>query len=174
MNPSMALYNLLVAAVPIVIGVSPQSGTWRVDYDPAQPAPTAQQLTTVANIIAAFNPAGPLVTGEATFEAALATGLTLTWSASTALNDTYPIDTATQVRMVAERLAVSINGNFTNGTTTLQWFGLTGTLHTMSLAQANVFVKAVWAYLTALFIARAQAASGNTPTWPSATVAVTG
>jgi hypothetical protein len=144
---------------------------WRIDFDASA---TAQQQTAAIAALAAFNPAGPLVTGEATFEAALAAGIVLTWSSSTALNDSYPIDTATQVRMLAERVSVAVNSTFTNGTTTLTWYGLTGTVHTMSMTQAGLFVKAVWQYLTALFVARAVAASGGTPTWPSSSVSITG
>jgi hypothetical protein len=115
-----------------------------------------------------------MATGEAQFQAALDAGLTLTWTVSTALNDTYPIDTATQVRMLAERLSVAVNATFTNGTTTLTWFGSTGTSHTLSIAQAGLFIKAVWQYLTALFVARATAAAGGVPSWPSSSVSVTG
>jgi hypothetical protein len=146
---------------------------WRLDFGPSA---SAQQRTSAISTLAAYNVASAqnIVNGEVAFESALASGITLTWSTSTALNDTYPIDTATQVRMLAERVNVSANGTFTNGTTTLTWYGLSGTQHTMSLSQANLFVQAVWKYLTALFVQRAVSASGASPSWPSPNVSITG
>jgi hypothetical protein len=144
---------------------------WRLDFDPSATGP---QQTAAQQILLTFNPAGPIATGETQFQAALAGGITITWSVSTALNDTYPIDTATQVRMLAERVSVAVNATFTNGTTSLTWFGITGTSHTMTVAQAGIFVKVIWTYITALFVARATAAAGGVPSWPTAAVAVIG
>lgn len=144
---------------------------WNISF---QPSATITQQQAAQTAVAAFNPNGPRATAQSTFDAALASGLTMTWTASTALNDTYPIDTATQVRMLAERLSVSVNGTFTNGTNQLTWYSSAGTQHSMSMTQAGLFVRAVWQYLTALFVARATALGGGTPTWPSPNITITG
>jgi hypothetical protein len=177
LHNAVAAAALAAGSVPQqpVVGVSvgnwADKATWGITFDLAA---TAAQKSAAQTALQAFDPAGAAATSQATFDAAFAAGLTLTWTISTALNDVYPIDTATQVRMLAERVQVLINGTFTNGTTTLTWFGITGTSHTMTLAQAGLFIKAVWAYLSALFVARAVAASGGTPSWPLSSVTITG
>jgi hypothetical protein len=173
-NPiTLAALNDLQAAISAVcpidgisVGNPAQPSTWTITFDPSATAP---QIAAANAILAAYS-----LTGESTFDAAMASGITLTWTVSTALNDTYAIDTATQVRMLAERVSIAVNSTFTNGTTTLTWYGTTGTIHTMSVAQAGLFVKAIWQYLTALLIARSVSAGGGTPTWPSSAVSITG
>jgi hypothetical protein len=170
---TLQMLNALSAAVSVVcpilgvsIGDQADKSTWSIVFDPSASAAQQQAAQTVITNFSS--------SGETQFEAALAAGLALTWTVSTALNDTYPIDTATQVRMLAERVSVAVNATFTNGTTSLTWSGITGTSHTMTVAQAAIFVKAIWTYLSALFVARATAAAGGVPSWPTAAVAVIG
>lgn len=171
------LHALVQAVAPTMVGVSIGSwadrATWKVSYDPGNP-PTPAQISAAQNVIAGFDPNGAQATAQDTFEQALAAGITLTWTVSTTLNDTYAIDEATQIRMLTERVSVAVNNAFTNGTTTLQWYGMTGTLHSMTMAQAGAFVKTVWQYLTALFVARATALGGGTPSWPLPNITITG
>jgi hypothetical protein len=170
---TLSALNALQAAISAVcpidgisVGDPAQPSTWIIAFDPS--ATQAQQ--NVANaILTSYS-----IVGESTFEAALAAGISLTWSVSTALNDTYAIDTATQVRMLTERVSIAVNSTFTNGTTTLTWYGTTGTVHTMSVAQAGLFVRAVWQYLTALFLARAVSAGGGVAVWPISAIVITG
>lgn len=172
MNVAGPLHDAIAVVCPILgvsVGDATNKATWIITFDPSA---TAAQQSAAQNVVTNFNPSGPQVEAQSTFEAALSAGVTLTWTTSTSLNDTYPIDTATQVRMVVERLSVAVNSTFTNGTTTLTWFGITGAQHSMSMSQAGAFVKSVWAYLTALFVARATAANGGTPAWPSSNVIV--
>lgn len=114
------------------------------------------------------------IAAQANYSAALNAGITLTWSVSTLLNGTYALDSVTQIRMLAERLSVAVNSTFTNGTTTLTWYQSNGTSVSLSTSQAGAFIKAVWQYLTAIWVAQNQQAAGGNPTWPSASVNVTG
>jgi len=167
------LHASLKAVAPVVgvciSGSWTNKAGWRVDYDPNNP-PTAAQIAAVQTAISNFNPSA--LTPAEQYAQALSAGVNLSWTTSTTLNDTYPIDEMTQTRMLAERLWVSVNSTFTNGTTTLTWYGSTGTAHQMSMAQANAYLKAVWAYITALWVAYNTALSGGTPSWPSASITV--
>lgn len=173
-NAPSILHSLVAAVCPIdgiAVGDWSDKATWRIDFGSAA---TPAQQSAAQTVITNFDPTGAQITAQAVFDAALALGLTITWTASTALDDTYPIDDTTQIRMLAERLSVAVNNTFTNGKTSLTWYGITGTAHTMSMSQAGLFIKAVWKYLSQLLIARATAAAGGTPIWPSANVSITG
>lgn len=109
-------------------GLTLQSDTGQVVYAPAAPALTVTQQGATA----------------------IASGITITWSASTPLNGTYAMDVPTQSNVQAELLAILVNGTFTNGTAAIAWPDVSGTLHTFSVAQFKILATVLGTYVGAV------------------------
>ena len=144
----IAINRVTAATAPVLNGFTVLADDGRQIYSPALPAQTLSQQAT----------------------AALSAGLSLTWTASTALNGTYAVDPLTQANIQAELLSILENGGFTNGTGTLAWLDISGAAHSMTVTQFKLFATAVGAYVGALV----PIASTNSGTLPAATVQVTG
>jgi hypothetical protein len=70
--------------------------------------------------------------------------------------------------MMAEMVALLSNTIFTNGTTTLAYADVAGTMHTFDVAQFKAFATAVGAYVGAL----KAITKTNTGTLPAATLTI--
>ena len=100
---------------------------------------------------------------------ALASGVTLTWSASPALNGTYALDQITQANITAESVSMLMNNAFTSGQLQRYWPDVSGTPHQFTIAQFKLFATTIAAYVDSLNAAQAGQAA-----WPSNAVSVTG
>jgi hypothetical protein len=108
------------------------------------------------------------------YQAAIQTGATLTWTVSTTLNATYTIDSTSLILLLVEAASLLAFATFTNGTTSTQWADTTGTLHTVTVAQFKALFLAIFKYIRSLQLTQIQQAAGGNPTWPSASISVTG
>lgn len=133
---------------------------------------TTQQQQTFAQVLAAHDPNA--MTPQMQFSDALASGLITTWSASTGLDGTYPIDPTTQANVTAENVSLLVNQKFTNGQTTRQWPTISGTTKTLSVAQFQALATAIALYVDQLYAALTAASEGQDATWPSNAVNITG
>ena len=106
------------------------------------------------------------------YNAALAAGVNLTWSSSTALNGTYDIDKDTQSDITAETVSLLLNNTFTNGQTTRNWLDYSFAAHSFTIAQFKAFSTAIALYVDALIMAQSMAGAGQTATWPSANITI--
>ena len=109
---------------------------------------------------------------QATYTAAIAAGLTLTWSISTTLNSTYALDQTTQFNMTAETVSILTSGTFTNGQPMRNWPNAAGAFQSFTLAQFKALASAIALYLDGLASALAAASAGGAASWPSVTVTV--
>lgn len=105
-------------------------------------------------------------------KAALAGPLTITFSISTALNDSYNIDSTTQFNITATMVSILANGTFANGLTTRNWPTATGNFKLMTVAQFKAFATAVALYVDQAQTAYAMAAAGQVAAWPSVNITV--
>lgn len=115
-----------------------------------------------------------LATAEVLYTTAISSGLTVTWSTSTALNGTYVLDGATQTNINFEVVSISVNSTFTNGTASRNWPDASGGFHTFNTTQFKAFATAVALYVDQLTAAVQTVQQGGTATWPSASVTITG
>jgi hypothetical protein len=113
--------------------------------------------------------AAPTLTPQQQFEAALNSGLSLTWSASPTLTGNYAIDPMTQSNITAESVSILMNNAFTSGQPTRYWPQLNGTPQQFSIPQFKLFATTVAAYVDSLHAAAAGQAS-----WPSNAVSISG
>lgn len=115
---------------------------------------------------------------QAKYAAALAAGLTVTWTTSTTLNGTYPLGAdpitgaSIQTELLGELASFGANGTFTNGQASRGWPTAGGGYVNFTVAQFKAFATAQAAYLDALATAEAIAAAGGTASWPSANVTI--
>lgn len=95
-------------------------------------------------------------------------GLALTCTGTPALNATYAVDENAQLRIMAQFISFLMSANtFTNGTTSMQWPDINGTLHTFTVAQFKAFGGAINKYLDAVSLVSLQLANGTVVAWPS-------
>lgn len=116
----------------------------------------------------------PLQQAQEQYAEAIAAGLTVSWSTSTSLNATYPIDETTQFNMTAEVVAISTNGAFGTGQATRNWPTANGSYVSLTTAQFKLLATACMAYLDNLVGAVQAVAAGGTPTWPANPATITG
>jgi len=114
----------------------------------------------------------PTPTPQQTFAAALAVGLTVTWTTSTTLNGIYALDPATQFNITTEIVSILKNGTFTNGQATRGWPTTDSTYPVFTVAQFGALATIVALYVDALNAAQATALAGGSPTWPNASVTI--
>lgn len=119
-------------------------------------------------------PIPPAQTAIATYQQHIAAGAVLTWSSSTTLNGTYPIDSTTMVTINAIYINVIGHNQYPSGNVVRPWPDINGVLHNMSVVQYKLFGDALIKYVDALIIAQQNAALGNTVTWPPNTISITG
>lgn len=97
-----------------------------------------------------YTPPSPSLTAAQQGAAAIASGVTITWSASTTLNGTYAMDVPTQSNVQAELLAILVNGTFTNGTAAIAWPDVSGNLRNFSVAQFKALATVLGAFVGAV------------------------
>ena len=102
----------------------------------------------------------------------LSAGLTITSTATPALNGTYAVDPTMQARISAVAAGLANGKGFPHGATTYAWPDIGGTRHTFGEADWLNFGAAVEAYVTDLDQQEALDFAGGTPTWPSATATI--
>jgi hypothetical protein len=159
------------AAAPSGMQVSPASdgSLWRIDFNSnATPA----QQTAAINTLAGFNPAGPVATGQQTYDAAITAGLTLAWVTTTALNGTYAIDIASMHLLTMEYNSLIQNNVFPSGTALKPWPDAAGSKHIFSPPNFRLFAPALIKYVSQLGEALTNSLAGQTVTWPSSTVSI--
>ncbi len=92
----------------------------------------------------------------------------LTSTGTPALNGTYAVDPASQMKIMATSQSISVNGKFYGGTTAYPWLDASGATHTFpSVAEFQAFASAVAGYVAALDLIIATN-SGTLPTQPVA------
>lgn len=132
-------------------GAAP-SGTAILPVTPTQWAEQAAPyyVSNGALVAGTIAPAPPTLAQQA---AAALTGNVMVTSASAAstLNGTYPVGGQVQFMILSELQAISTNGTFADGTTTLEWADVNGVQHAFSIAEFKSFATAVGAYCSPLY-----------------------
>jgi hypothetical protein len=158
-------YPNLPAAADLVIATQAQwdaqaEGNWFVNggvlaqIAPAAPAPTVAQAA------------------QAQFASLIAGGLTITSTATPAINGTYAVDAAAQDNFSATETYVLANGAFPLGATQ-PWPLLNGALVMIpSIAVFKEVASAAAQFVAAADIALGTAEAGGTPSWPSASATI--
>jgi len=116
--------------------------------------------------LVAYTPATPTPTPAQQAAAAISAGVQVISTNTPALNGTYAIDPASQMKIMATSQYISVNGKFYGGATTYPWLDMSGTAHTFpSVAEFQAFASAVAAYVAALDVIVASD-SGTLPAQP--------
>jgi hypothetical protein len=86
-------------------------------------------------------------------QSAMAAGVTITSASNPLLNGTYACDATAQQHLMAEMIALQVSGNtlFADGTNSVIWPNITGSLHTYTPAQFQPLALAIGAYVAALY-----------------------
>lgn len=114
----------------------------------------------------------PAPTPEQSYDTALLSGVNVIWTISEALNGKYACDHSAQTNIMAERLSLLTNNQFTNKQVTRSWPFMTGGAVTFTIAQFDAFATAIAQYVDACALAYTTAVGGGTPTWPSNALSV--
>ena len=101
-------------------------------------------------------------------QTALGAGLTITSTATPALNGLYSVDSASTGLIQGEMIVILAVGTFADGGSTVVWLDLTGTPHTFTVAQFRAFAVAIARYIAAL----GKAIVGQVATLPPATATI--
>ncbi len=101
-------------------------------------------------------------------QTAVASGITITSTATPALNGTYACDANTTAEINAEVTSIILNGTFTDGTSTLAWPDVSNVSHSFTVAQFKTFATAVAAFVTGVN----KYARGVASSLPSITVTI--
>lgn len=162
--------DTIIAAVVdgVTMFVPKSSVDARDGYIPSQVADWIASGNTVQPYVA------PTPTAQQIYESALSAGLTVNWTVSTSLSAIYDIDKAMQFNITAEQVSVLTNNVFANSQTTRNWPDKSGSYHLMTIAQFKKFSTAVAQYVDQLASCLVASEQGQTPTWPSSTVTITG
>lgn len=107
----------------------------------------------------------------------LAIGVVVTSAATPALNGVYGADAASQQDIAAEAQYIAAFGTYSGGQTQLSWLDVIGAAHLFPADLATTktfmaFARGVADYRTKLSLAAASAPAGQTPSWPSAALAI--
>ena len=100
--------------------------------------------------LVAYTPPVPAPTLAQQAAASLSVGLAITSTATASLDATYPCNANAQAQLSAEVISLMLNGTFADGTDTIDWVDITGTGHTMSIAQFKTVATAIGAYVSGL------------------------
>jgi hypothetical protein len=109
---------------------------------------------------------------ESQFQTALGTGITITSTATPALNGAYAVDPTTQFNINSEVVSILTNGVFTNGQTTKAWPDISGPVHVFTVAQFKTFATAVSNYVDGLITTRSTLLAGQSAAWPTASATI--
>ena len=140
----MAEFAEVVGGVVINVAVAASSadlpsGTW-VQIDTLSLVPGIGWAASQSGGVWSFTaPAAPALTLAQQAQALLAGGLALTSTGDAALDATYALDPATISYIGNEMMSLVKNATFADGTTTVVWPDVGGTLHTFSVTQFEAF-----------------------------------
>jgi hypothetical protein len=100
----------------------------------------------------------------------MSAGLAITSTSTPALDGTYACDATAQAHMMAEMIALlnSSGASFADGTNSIVWPNITGSLHTWAPAQFQPLALAIGAYVSALY----KCINGVLATLPPAAVTI--
>lgn len=98
----------------------------------------------------AYVPPVPVLTLAQQATGLLASGLAITSAATASLSATYPADPATISYINSECSAIVLNGEFADGTTSIQWPDTSGTLHGFTVPQFKTFAAALGAFVSGI------------------------
>jgi hypothetical protein len=161
-------HNYAFADQVVPISVANTEGATFVTID--TPADFTISGYTYANgALTAVTPPAPVLTPAQKFAAALAAGITVTWSTSTALNGTYAIADENQNKISAVMNGVANGLGLPGGGSTFFYLDAAGSAHAFDQAQFTAFAKAARDYVYALEIAAAGQGA-----FPSPDIAITG
>ncbi len=144
-------------------GQADQVCSWNTAKLGAQPTQT--QLNAMATYVTNQQQA-------AQYNGLLTAGVTITSTATAALNGTYALDSQTQCAVNSEVLSITVNGVFTNGQTTKPWPDASGAVHAFTTTQFKAFATAVSNYVDGLVTARATLLAGQSVAWPVSTATI--
>lgn len=147
---------------------------YTVSADDPAPMAAAIRAQMAAENIAIGPYVAPAQSPRSKYAAALAAGLAVVWSASTSLNATFACDQTAQFNFMAETVEINTTGTCTNGQASRNWPTLAGGFVSLTAAQIKALSIAVAAYIDGLIGAMQTESAGGTPSWPTATVTVTG
>jgi hypothetical protein len=143
--------------------------TW-VDISTVSPAPQPGWTYSGGTFAAPVVPPLPAQTLAQQAAAAISAGLTVTSTSNPALNGTYACDATAQSHLMAEMIALlnSSGATFADGTASIVWPNITGSLHTYTPAQFQPLALAIGAYVSALY----KCINGVLATLPPAAVTI--
>lgn len=121
------------AMVPNTTGQARQNADW-----------LAYQAWVVAGNTATPAPGPTAAQAAATL---LQGGLSVTSTATSALNGTYPCDPTSQSYIQAEVTSILLNGTFADGTSSCVWADASGSPHTFTIAQFKTLASAIAAFV---------------------------
>ena len=131
-------------------------------------AQTVSPGWTYANGGFAAPPAPPAPTLAQQAQVALGAGLAIVSATTPALDGTFAVDPTAQAHIIAEITAILLNGNFADGTSSVEWLDVAGGLHTFTVAQFKNFAAAVAAYVANAM----KVLLGQSTSLPSATATI--
>jgi len=100
-------------------------------------------------------------------------GLQVTSSSNSALNGTYPVDDATQLKLASISLYVAVNGHFPASLSLFTWPDVSGAPHSgFTMAQHQALATAIADYVTGIDADRIALIAGHSVSWPSSTVTI--
>jgi hypothetical protein len=170
----MSTYAHVVAVPgPVTDVLTPPAGFTLAECVHADLAPGYVDCTATPGVASGWTydgtafhaPVAPVASLAQQAAAAFAAGCAITSTGTPALDATYPLDLATQTRMVIEAAALMQNGGtFLDGSTSVEFPDVAGVLHTFTAAQFRAWNTAVGAYAGGLL----KVMQTNTGTLPSA------
>ncbi len=159
---------ILMAACPGIVGLSMPSSspeTWQVWRSGSSVLATQDQCA--ISVVE-----GAVVTAALSMPDTGA-GLQITSTSNSALNGTYPVDTATQQKLAAVSLYVAVNGHFPAGLQSIVWSDVTGAPHAgFTMAQHQAFATVIADYITGIDAAKIAIVAGHSVSWPSSSVTI--
>jgi len=124
------------------------------------------RCTVTSGAVTMGAPAAPTLAQQAA--TALAAGLTITSTATAALDATYPASALAQQQINAEVTSILLNGTFADGTATIGWLDVTGASHAYTIAQFKTLATAIGAFVSGCV----KCINGQVTTLPSASTTI--
>ncbi|WP_207000756.1 hypothetical protein [Trinickia mobilis] len=107
-----------------------------------------------------------------TYLQAIDGALTVTSTSTPSINGTYGVQPSDEFNVVALETSLAANQGFPGGAATYGYPDVTGIRHALTPTQFTALASAIRDYVSACDIAMQNAASGQTPTWPSSSVTI--
>ena len=107
---------------------------------------------------------------QSVFNAALAAGIAVTSTGTSALNATYSVTQEAQDNAAAVAASIGSGQGLPGGGTTFEYLDSANVPHAFTAAQFLTLADAIRNYVYQLDIQLATAQNGGTPSWPTATI----